>query len=192
MWSGLRPLVRKGNAATSKLARDHQVVSSPSGLISVTGGKWTTYRKMGEDAIARAVSVFGLTAAPSHTVDLKLHGWQQSVAPEISESDRVYGSDLEKIEALGAEDSTLNEHLHPQLPYRKREVVWAVRNEQARTVEDVLARRIRALFLNATAAIEIAPEVSRLLAIELQRDETFRLRDLENFREIAQGYVFTS
>jgi glycerol-3-phosphate dehydrogenase len=147
---------------------------------------------MGEDTIARAISIFCLTAAPSRTVDLKLHGWQQNVAPEISESDRVYGSDLEKIETLAAEDPTLNEHLHPQLPYRRREVIWAVRNEQARTVEDVLARRTRALFLNAAAAIEIAPEVSRLLAIELQRDETFRLRDLEKFREVAQGYLYTN
>jgi glycerol-3-phosphate dehydrogenase len=191
MWSGLRPLVRKGNAATSKLSRDHQIVASPSGLISVTGGKWTTYRKMGEDTIARAISISSLAAAPSRTIDLKLHGWQQSVDPNIPESERVYGSDLAEVESLGSEDSTLNEYLHPQLPYRKREVIWAVRNEQARTVEDVLARRIRALFLNAAAAIEVAPEVSRLLAIELQRDEDFRLRDLEKFREIAQGYVFT-
>jgi glycerol-3-phosphate dehydrogenase len=190
VWSGLRPLVRKGNAATSKLSRDHQIVSSPSGLISVIGGKWTTYRKMGEDTIARAIGTSSLVAAPSHTADLKLHGWQESIASEVAESDRVYGSDLENIEDLGFEDPTLNEYLHTQLPYRKREVIWAARHEQARTVEDVLARRIRALFLNATAAIEAAPEVSRLLAIELQRGEAFRLRDLEKFREIAQGYVF--
>jgi glycerol-3-phosphate dehydrogenase len=191
MWSGLRPLVRKGNAATSNLSRDHQVVRSPSGLISVMGGKWTTYRKMGEDTISSAIRAAGFSAAPSHTRDLKLHGWQEQADPKAAEADRVYGSDLEEIERLSTEDQTLNQRLHPQLPYRRREIVWAARYEQARTTEDVLARRARALFLNAAAAIEIAPEVSRLLAIELRRDETFRLRDLEKFHEVAQGYMFT-
>lgn len=190
MWSGLRPLVRKGNAATSKLSRDHQVVRSPSGLISVMGGKWTTYRKMGEDTISNAIGTAGFSAAPSHTKDLKLHGWQEQTDPKTAEADRVYGSDLEKIEKLSTEDPTLNQRLHPQLPYRRREIVWAARYEQARTTEDVLARRTRALFLNAAAAIKIAPEVSRLLAIELRRDETFRIRDLEKFHEVAQGYMF--
>jgi len=190
MWSGIRPLVRKGNTATARLSRDHQIVRSPSGLISVTGGKWTTYRKMGEDTISRAISATALTAAPSHTSNLKLHGWQEQATAGTTESDSVYGSDLEEIAALSTADPMLNRRLHPQLPYRRREIIWAARHEQARTVEDVLARRTRALFLNAAAAIEIAPEVSRLLAIELQRDEIFRLRDLEKFNDVAQRYVF--
>jgi len=94
------------------------------------------------------------------------------------------------LRALGDEDPALNEALHPKLPYRRREVVWAARHEMARTVEDVLARRTRALFLNAAAAIEAAPEVSRLLARELGRDEQFRARDLERFLEVAKGYVY--
>lgn len=191
MWSGLRPLVRKGNGATSKLSRDHEIVRSPSGLISVMGGKWTTYRKMGEDAVSAAVKVSGLRAAPSRTKELKLHGWQEKPSSDTYESDRVYGCDLEKITALSAEDSAWDEPLHPQLPYRKREVIWAARYEQARTAEDVLSRRTRALFLNAAAAIQAAPEVSRILANELKRDETFRLRDLENFLAVARGYLFT-
>jgi glycerol-3-phosphate dehydrogenase len=191
IWSGLRPLVRKGNVATSRLSRDHQIVRSPGGLISVMGGKWTTYRKMGEDTISIAVKVSGLRAAPSHTKDLRLHGWQEQAAPDTAESDRIYGSDLEKVEGLSVQDPALNERLHPQLPYRRREIIWAARFEQARTTEDVLARRTRALFLNAAASIQIAPEVSRLLAKELERDETIRLRDVDDFREVAQGYMFT-
>jgi glycerol-3-phosphate dehydrogenase len=190
MWSGIRPLVRKGNTATARLSRDHQIVRSPSGLISVTGGKWTTYRKIGEDTISRAISATGLTAGSSRTSDLKLHGWQEQATAGTTESDSVYGSDLEEIKALSTADPALNRRLHPLLPYRRREIIWAARHEQARTVEDVLARRTRALFLNATAAIEIAPEVSHLLASELQRDETFRLRDLEKFNDVAQTYVF--
>jgi glycerol-3-phosphate dehydrogenase len=190
MWSGLRPLVRKGNAATAKLSRDHQVTISPSGLVSVMGGKWTTYRKMGEDTINRAAEASGLAAVPSRTVTLKLHGWKSEAAPEVSESDRVYGSDLASVIALGDADPTLNELLHPQLPYRKREVVWAAREEQALTTEDVLARRTRALFLNAEAAIAVADEVSRMLAKELQRGESLRVRDLQKFRDVAEGYVY--
>lgn len=190
MWSGLRSLVRKGNVATSKLARDHQIVRSPSGLISVVGGKWTTYRKMGEDTIGLAIRASGLSAGPSCTQALKLHGWRES-GEQVPESDRVYGSDLEGLESLSAADPELNLRLHPLLPYRRREVVWAARYEQARTTEDVLARRTRALFLNAAAAIEAAPDVSRILAKELERDEAFRSRDLSRFREVAQGYMFT-
>lgn len=192
VWSGLRPLVRKGNAATAKLSRDHQILPSKSGLLSVIGGKWTTYRKMGEDTVNVAGKLFGLRAAPSRTVHLKLHGWQESSRPEVADCDRVYGSELTEVEAIGTENAALNELLHPELPYRGRDVVWAARKEQARTVEDVLARRTRALFLNARAAMVMAPEVSRLLAKELNREEAFRVRDLERFLAMAQAYVYTA
>jgi glycerol-3-phosphate dehydrogenase len=190
MWSGLRPLVRKGNAATAKLSRDHQVTVSASGLVSVTGGKWTTYRKMGEDTINHAADVGALAKAPSRTAHLKLHGWQEQPFAGSSESDRVYGSDLPALAALSDADPTLNEFLHPALPYRMRDVVWGAREEQARTTEDILARRTRSLFLNAEAASAAAEGVSRLLAKELGRDEAFREHDLRQFREVAQGYVY--
>jgi glycerol-3-phosphate dehydrogenase len=189
MWSGLRPLVRKGNAATAKLSRDHQVTISSSGLVSVMGGKWTTYRKMGEDTVNRAAEFGGLATAPSRTVHLKLHGWLQE-SGAVAESDRVYGSDLAAVVALGDADPILNELLHPLLPYRKREVIWAAREEQARTTEDILARRTRALFLNAEAAISVAESVSQLLAIELQRSEEFRIRELQKFHGVADGYIY--
>jgi glycerol-3-phosphate dehydrogenase len=188
VWSGLRPLVRKGGGATSKLSRDHTIIVSPTGLVTVTGGKWTTYRRMGEDAINRAAETAGLSRKPSQTRMLHLHGWTQDVAPV--ESERVYGSDLALIAKLSIEDPSLNDLLHPRLPYRRREVVWAARHEQARTVEDVLARRTRALFLDARAAIEAAPAVADLLARELGRSDEWRARDLESFNTVAQGYVY--
>jgi len=187
MWSGLRPLLRRGNAATSRLSRDHQVLRSPSGLITIIGGKWTTYRKMGEDTIDAVLRTGGLRAAPSRTRELKLHGWTDRITHG---SDAVYGSELTAVQALAGEDSTLKRPLHPALPYRRYEVVWAARHEHARTTEDVLARRTRALFLNAAAAIEAALDVSQLLARELGRDEAWRRRDFDAFLTIADGYKF--
>jgi glycerol-3-phosphate dehydrogenase len=108
----------------------------------------------------------------------------------VAESDRVYGSDLPMIQQLSAEDPDLEKLLHPRLPYRLREVVWAARYEMARTVEDVLARRTRALFLDARAAIEAAPVVADVLAKELGRGAAWRETDLRDFLTIAQGYVY--
>jgi glycerol-3-phosphate dehydrogenase len=188
IWSGLRPLVKHGGGATSKLSRDHTVLVSKSGLVTVTGGKWTTYRRMGEDAIDRAAEVGGLPKIASRTLELKLHGWSENVTHD--EHERVYGSDLSEIHMLSEDDPTLQALLHHRLPYRLREVVWAARDEMARTVEDVLARRTRALFLDAQAAIEAAPAVADVLAKELGRDRAWRARDLESFYAVAQRYVY--
>jgi glycerol-3-phosphate dehydrogenase len=184
----LRPLVKKGSGPTSKLSRDHTVLVSDSGLVTVTGGKWTTYRKMGEDAVTKAAEAGGLKQAPSRTLELKLHGWSRETG--IPDSDRVYGSDLAAVKKLSEENPALEALIHPRLPYRMREVVWAAREEMARTVEDVLARRTRALFLDARAAIEAAPAVADVLARELGRDEGWKARQLESFRSVAAGYVY--
>ena len=189
VWAGLRPLVRKGRSKTSKLSRDHTILVSKSGVITVTGGKWTTYRRMGQDTIDHAANVAGLPKVSSRTLDLKLHGWTDQVAG-IAESERVYGTDLPMIQQLSKDDPALEQLLHPRLPYRFREVVWAARYEMARTVEDVLARRTRALFLDARAAIEAAPAVAALLAKELGRSNDWCESDLQNFLSVAQGYVY--
>jgi len=189
VWSGLRPLVRDGGSKTSKLSRDHKVLVSQSGLVTVTGGKWTTYRRMGEDTINHAAEVGGMAKATSRTLDLKLHGWTEGSA-KMAESDRVYGADLPLVQRLSEEDAELDRLLHPRLPYRMREVVWAARQEMARTVEDVLARRTRALFLDARAAMEAAPAVAALLAKELGRSDAWRERNLQEFLDLAQGYVY--
>ena len=193
VWSGLRPLVRKCGVATSKLSRDHTIFISPSGLITVTGGKWTTYRRMGQDTIDRAAQVAALPTQPSRTLELKLHGWtldtNMAATTASSAWDSVYGSDLPAVLALSSQDANLDALLHPRLPFRLREVVWAARYEMARKVEDVLARRTRALFLDARAAIEAAPAVANLLARELHRSEAWKASDLASFLETAKGYL---
>jgi glycerol-3-phosphate dehydrogenase len=131
----------------------------------------------------------GLRGAPSRTRDLKLHGWTEQM---MSGNDMVYGTDLPQLEELCETDADLNSPIHASLPYRKCEVVWAARDEHARTTEDILARRTRALFLNASAAMDAAAEVSRMLAKELGRDEQWRAGDLEQFLEVAKGYMFAT
>jgi glycerol-3-phosphate dehydrogenase len=144
---------------------------------------------MGQDAVDHAAEVAGLAKVASRTLDLKLHGWTNQAA-EMAESERVYGTDLPLLQKLSADDPSLDGLLHPRLPYRLREVVWAVRFEMARTVEDVLARRTRALFLDARAAMEAAPAVANVLAKELGRSDAWRETDLQNFLVVARGYVY--
>ena len=195
MWSGLRPLVRKqGTKGTAALSREHTVLVSQSHLVSVTGGKWTTYRRMGEDAMNIAAKTAGLPERPSATQELRLHGWSEKAAASSSaEHDfSVYGSEQSAIDALAATSPAMAGLLHPRLPYRLAEVAWAARHEMARSVEDVLARRTRALFLDARAAIDAAPAVAACLATELRQDEMWQQRQVESFRRTAAGYVYSS
>jgi glycerol-3-phosphate dehydrogenase len=190
VWSGQRPLVRSGGGKTSQLSRDHRVLVSESGLVTITGGKWTTYRRMGQDTVDRAAEVASLNKRPSRTVDLKLHGWMDMRLEGVTEWEFVYGSDLALLQGLSDAQPDLNELLHPMLPYKRREVIWAARYEMARTVEDVLARRTHALFLNARAAMEAAPVVTKLLAEELNRSDAWMAKDLAAFQAVAAGYVY--
>ena len=192
VWSGLRPLVRKHGGKTSQLSRDHTILVAPSGLITVIGGKWTTYRRMGQDTIDRAMQVASLPTRKSTTLEMKLHGWTEDTSAATSEWERVYGSDLPALHALSAQDPPLDALLHPRLPYRRREVIWAARYEMARTVEDILARRTRALFLDARAAIEAAPAVACLLAKEFQKNESWRDNQVTAFNDLAKGYLFAA
>ncbi|HEV8581316.1 MAG TPA: glycerol-3-phosphate dehydrogenase/oxidase [Thermoanaerobaculia bacterium] len=186
-FAGLRPLVRGRTAEkTAALSRDHTLLISPTGLVTIAGGKWTTYRRMGEDAIDQAALVAGLDERPSPTADLHLHGWSDEGRPGRDWID--YGADAPSLARLAGERSGWDEPLHVSLPYRACEVIWAARHEMARTVEDVLARRTRALLLDARASAEIAPAVARLLAAELGQDESWQRQQAEQYRELARGY----
>jgi glycerol-3-phosphate dehydrogenase len=190
-FAGLRPLVRAhGSPAAGKdtaaLSRDHTLVISPSGLLTVTGGKWTTYRRMGEDAIDHAALLAGLPEKPSVTAGLHLHGWTAHGGPP-SEGN-AYGADAPALDWLAGERPGWGGLLHPRLPYRICDAVWAVRQEMARTVEDVLARRTRALLLDARASAEAAPAVARLLAAELGRDVAWEADQVAAYGELARGY----
>ena len=190
IFAGLRPLVKSGEGSnTAALSRDHTILISQSGLITITGGKWTTYRKMAEDVIDQAETVAGLESTRCHTENMHVHGWTQA---EISEKNLApYGSDAVRVSELIKATPGLEQKLHPDLPYQQGEVVWQLRHEMARTVEDVLARRTRALILNARASIETAPLVARLAAAELGRDQAWQDRQVADYTALARGYVFS-
>jgi glycerol-3-phosphate dehydrogenase len=190
IFAGQRPLVAAGGASsTAALSRDHTILVSSSGLITITGGKWTTYRKMAEDVIDQAATIAGVESARSRTEDMRVHGWTQA---KIREKNlQPYGSDAVKISELIKATPALGRRLHPALPYQQGEVVWQVRHEMARCVEDVLARRTRALILNAAASIEAAPLVARLVAAELGYDGAWQARQVSDYTALARGYVFT-
>lgn len=188
VFTGIRPLVKTGEKlGTSALARDHTIAVSPSGLLTIAGGKWTTYRKMAEDAVTRAARLARLEARESVTWNLRIHGHGDTGHP--LDVMNVYGSDKVEIERLKQQDPGLAITLHPALTICGAQVIWAARHEFARTVEDVLARRTRALFLNAAAALAMAPEVARLLAAELGRDAGWQEAQVESFRVTAETFL---
>jgi glycerol-3-phosphate dehydrogenase len=202
--AGLRPLVqevtgkrgrrRGGRAAVGRsksISREHAVVISESGLVTIIGGKWTTYRKMAQDTVDDAVAVGGLPHRRCVTERLKLHGWAQGDDPVLSRAGhlRMYGSDIAAFEASLAEDRRRSRLLHPNLPYVAGQVVWAARHEMARTLDDVLARRTRSLLLDARAAIECAPSAAELLAAALGRSSAWAKAQVSEFRALARGYL---
>jgi glycerol-3-phosphate dehydrogenase len=188
IFTGIRPLVRKGKgASTSKLSRDHVIVVSESGMVTITGGKWTTARRMGEDCVNRVIEVAGLAGEPCRTVDLRLHGAGEGNAPSQA-ANGLYGTDAAQIEELAIAEPELSKPLVAGYLLRGAEVVWAVRHEMARNVEDVLARRNRLLFLNVAAAVSAAPAVARVMARELGRDPSWEAEQVSEFKQLASYY----
>ena len=188
VFVGIRPLVRSGASGnTASLSRDHTIHIDPSGLLTIAGGKWTTYRRMAEDCVDHAATLARLPEKPCVTRNLNVHGFHRQA--ENFGTLSVYGSDALLIQDLIRNEPSLAAPLHPALPVCGAEVVWAARIEMARTVEDVLARRTRALFLNARAAMEMAPVTARLMARELGRDESWQTQELDAFRTLAEGYL---
>ena len=187
VFAGIRPLVKAGgDGNTAALSRDHTIHISDSGLVTIAGGKWTTYRNMAEDCVDQAATVAGLAEQPCVTRALHIHGYH--VQPESFGDLACYGSDAPALEDLMRGDAALGERLHERLPIRAGQVTWAVRFELALSVDDVLARRTRALFLDARAAIEMAPRVAELMAAELGRDRAWQEREVLSFTEIASHY----
>lgn len=187
-FAGLRPLVRSADAeSTAEISRDHTIQISNSGLVTIAGGKWTTYRKMGEDVIDQAMTIGGLEERASVTKNLHLHGWHANAASFNSLS--MYGSDAPSVRSMLKDTEEGDTLLHPDLPYYKGEVAWAVKHEMARTVDDVLARRTRSLLLHARASIDIAPAVARQMAGLLGRDDAWVKDQVDAFNELASGYT---
>ena len=199
-FAGLRPLAASSKKeSTKEISRDHKLVTSASGLVTITGGKWTTYRKMAEETVGEAIRAGGLSRTPSKTKTLALHGCTEPPVEDgrsvsgrpIEEPLSVYGTDEAHIRRLMEQDVSLQTALVPHLRYTEAQVLWAVRYEMARTVEDVLARRIRILFLDARAAMQAAPRVAALMARELGYDGSWEREQTESFLQLAGNYLLT-
>lgn len=172
VFAGLRPLVRSSSKKTAELARDHLILVAESGLVTITGGKWTTYRRMAEDTVNKTIQRAGLTDRKCLTENLP-----------------VYDGELQGIPALTAENPRWAERLHPRLPYIQADIIWAAREELCMTVEDALSRRTRSLLLDTAAALECAPLVASLLAAELGQNEEWQKQQINLFRELAGNYL---
>lgn len=187
-FAGVRPLVKGEGGNTASLSRDHSIVIDPhSGLLTIAGGKWTTYRRMAEEAVDLAATLAELPARPCPTRDLPIHGATASANP--ADPLACHGSDAPALRQLVHGNPALALALHPRLPAIAAEVAWACREEMAVTVEDVLARRTRSLLLDAAAALEAAPLVARLMAHELGHDDGWEARQVTAFCTLGGGYL---
>ncbi len=191
VFAGLRPLAappkNSDGKKTKEISRSHKIVISPSNLVTITGGKWTTYRDMAEDVVSKAAKTVGLPEKECKTRHLHIHGYMKIT--DRTNFRYVYGSDLERILEIEKKNPELAEMLHPHFDYSAAEVVWAIREEMAHTVEDVIARRLRALFLDARASMDMAPKVAEIMAKELGKDEAWQKQQVSDFMEVAQSYL---
>lgn len=191
VFAGLRPLAapRSEDKKTKEISRSHKLIVEKSGLITIIGGKWTTYRKMAQDTIDLAYAKMHLKAPECVTETYKIHGCKEN--PDYNDPLYVYGTDAEEIRSFIASSPTLGEKLHPQYTYSVGEIIWIVRNEMALTLEDVLARRLRILFLDAKAALEMAPRTARIIAAERQKDQQWIDMQIQSFSELTSNYILT-
>ncbi|MEC5165750.1 glycerol-3-phosphate dehydrogenase [Flavobacterium sp. PL11] len=191
VFAGLRPLAapEKEGKSTKEVSRSHKIFVSETGLITITGGKWTTYRKIAEDIIDKAIRVRKLPKKECKTEHIAIHGNKITNARDRKNHLYIYGTDISKIVELQNQEPELKEKLHPDYDYTMAEVAWAIRHEMARTIDDVLARRVRLLFLDARAAIASCEKVAQLLAKELGHDKTWTQNQIADFKTLANGFL---
>lgn len=189
VFAGLRPLAAPRNEGkkTKEISRSHKLIREKSGLITIIGGKWTTYRKMAQDTLDYAIRYMHVPTRNCVTETFPVHG--SGVTPDYSDPLYVYGTDADAIRQLVASAPEMGEKLHPRYAYTRGEVTWIIRNEMARTLEDVLARRLRILFMDARAAMAIAPQVVAILAEERGKDVSWKAAQLEEFNRVASHYI---
>ena len=188
VFAGLRPLAapKEVGAKTKEISRTHKVILSESKLVTLTGGKWTTFRRMGEDTVNYFTKVTGRSMSESKSAIQKLHGYTNQ--PDEGHM-AIYGSDAYLIRMMLKDHPEWREKLHPNYPYTVAEVIWIIRNEMAVKLEDVLSRRFRILLLDARAAIEMAPKVAEIMAKELGMDQNWMDNELKEFTKTANKYI---
>lgn len=189
VFAGLRPLAapRSEGKKTKEISRSHKLIREKSGLITIIGGKWTTYRKMAQDTLDLAIRYMHIPTKECVTEAFMIHGNKKD--PDFSDPLYVYGTDADEIRKLITSSAAMSEKLHPGYAYTVGEVTWLIRNEMPRTLEDVLARRLRILFLDARAAMAMAPRVARVLAEERGKDTAWASAQLEAFNKVASNYI---
>jgi glycerol-3-phosphate dehydrogenase len=188
IFAGLRPLAANPDnpESTKEVSRRHKITLSPSGLLTIIGGKWTTYRRMAEETINRAIKAGFLNNAICVTSYLKLIKRTEN---NNSERLHIYGDHSGDIEKIISENPALGLPIDQRLPYTKAEILWICRNEMPLMLEDILARRTRSLFLNARASAEIAPEVAGLMAMEFGYDRKWEEEQIENYCQLVKSYI---
>jgi glycerol-3-phosphate dehydrogenase len=186
-WAGIRPLVKAGAGSTAALSRDHSIHIDRNGLLTIAGGKWTTCRKMAEDCVNQAALLAGLIERECVTRTLRIHGFHHN-AHQFGHLG-IYGSDASRIQDLARQQPDLAEQLDEQLPHTAAEVVFTARHEMAQTLADLLSRRLRALPLNARAALRMAPKAAELMAAELGKPASWVDSEIAAFTKLTQGYL---
>ncbi|WP_291912996.1 glycerol-3-phosphate dehydrogenase/oxidase [Chitinophaga sp. CB10] len=189
VWAGLRPLAaaKAEGHKTKEISRSHKIIVAKSGLITIIGGKWTTYRRMGQDVVEKLEQTLVWKPTETATRHLQIHGSTDHV--NWDDPWYFYGSDEKHIKHLEARHPELGETLSPAYSINKSQVVWAVREEMARNIEDFLARRVRLLFLDAKEAIRIAPAVADIMAKELKKDQNWINEQIASFNKEAQLFL---
>jgi glycerol-3-phosphate dehydrogenase len=187
-FAGLRPLAANPDnpASTKEISRRHKITLSPSGLLTIIGGKWTTYRRMAEETIDRAIKAGFLSRTKCVTSNLKLTTHSKNIS---SGRLYIYGDHSADIEKLMAEKPSLANPLDPRLPYTRAEILWICRNEMPFNVEDILARRTRSLFLNARASAEVATEVAAMMAEVFGYDLKWQKEQIESYNKLVKNYI---
>jgi glycerol-3-phosphate dehydrogenase len=188
IYAGLRPLAADPDnpQSTKEVSRRHKITLSPSGLLSIVGGKWTSYRRMAEETIDRGIKAGMLPLAKCRTKNFPFY---HNATLLNDDRLKIYGDRAWEIEKIIADDPSSGRQLHPGLPYTKAEIMWICRNEMPVKLEDVLARRTRSLFLDARASLEIAHRVAETMAAELGRDEKWIEEQEAEYKQITVNYL---
>jgi len=189
IFAGLRPLAapKHENSKTKEISRSHKITVTPSHLFTMIGGKWTTFRRMAQDMVDKVEKTKGWSRTQTSTRNLKLHGYQQYV--DLNDPLYFYGSDKKGITDLMEKYPETKQLISCRLNIYAAQVIWAVRFEMARTVEDFLSRRTRALLLDAREAMLVAPKVAKIMAAELGKDEQWEEMQVKEFEKVASKYI---